>query len=80
MQKRMLPETWDKDLPSFPADAKGVAGRDASAKVLNQMAKNVPWLMGGPADLVATGAPRGTAAGVAPRRRRRVSPDRADTR
>jgi transketolase len=51
MQRRALPEMWEKDLPTFPADAKGVAGRDASAKVLNQLAKNVPWLMGGSADL-----------------------------
>ena len=51
MQRRALPEAWDKDLPIFPADAKGVAGRDASAKVLNQLAKNVPWLLGGSADL-----------------------------
>ncbi|HZS06311.1 MAG TPA: transketolase [Blastocatellia bacterium] len=51
MQRRELPEGWDKDLPTFPADAKGVAGRDASAKVLNALAKNVPWLLGGSADL-----------------------------
>ncbi len=51
MQQRQLPEGWDKDLPVFPADAKGVAGRDASAKVLNALAKNVPWLLGGSADL-----------------------------
>ncbi|HXG65969.1 MAG TPA: transketolase, partial [Blastocatellia bacterium] len=51
MQHRQLPDGWDKDLPTFPADAKGVAGRDASAKVLNAVAKNVPWLMGGSADL-----------------------------
>ncbi len=51
MQKRELPEGWDKDLPVFPADDKGVAGRDASAKVLNAVAKNVPWLLGGSADL-----------------------------
>jgi transketolase len=51
MQRRALPEGWDKDLPSFPADAKGMAGRDASGKVLNALAKNVPWLMGGSADL-----------------------------
>ncbi|HLG16405.1 MAG TPA: transketolase [Blastocatellia bacterium] len=51
MQRRELPEGWDKDLPVFPADAKGVAGRDASAKVLNAVAKNVPWLIGGSADL-----------------------------
>jgi transketolase len=48
---RQLPEGWDKDLPTFPADPKGVASRDASGKVLNVLAKNVPWLMGGSADL-----------------------------
>lgn len=51
MQRRQLPEGWDKDLPSFPADPKGLAGRDASAKVLNALALNVPWLIGGSADL-----------------------------
>jgi transketolase len=51
MQKRELPDGWDKDLPQFPADPKGVAGRDASAKVQNAIAKNVPWLIGGSADL-----------------------------
>ncbi len=51
MQRRELPEGWDKDLPVFPTDPKGVAGRDASAKVLNALAKNVPWLIGGSADL-----------------------------
>ncbi|NOU08853.1 MAG: transketolase [Nitrospira sp.] len=51
MQQRQLPEGWDKDLPVFPADAKGVAGRDASSKILNTLAKNVPWLLGGSADL-----------------------------
>ena len=51
MQKRELPDGWDKDIPTFPADAKGVAGRDASSKVLNALAKNVPWLIGGSADL-----------------------------
>jgi transketolase len=51
MQHRQLPEGWDKDLPVFPADPKGLAGRDASAKVLNAIAKNVPWLIGGSADL-----------------------------
>ncbi len=51
MQHRQLPEGWDKDIPSFPADAKGVAGRDASQKCLNAIAKNVPWLIGGSADL-----------------------------
>jgi transketolase len=51
MQGRELPEGWDKGLAPFPADAKGLAGRDASAKVLNQLAQNIPWLLGGSADL-----------------------------
>jgi transketolase len=51
MQKRQLPDGWDKDLPVFPADAKGVASRESSGKVLNALAKNVPWLIGGSADL-----------------------------
>jgi transketolase len=51
MQRRELPEGWDKGLPTFPTDPKGVAGRDASAKVMNAVAKNVPWLVGGAADL-----------------------------
>ena len=51
MQKRELPDGWDADIPSFPADAKGMAGRDASGKVENAVAKRVPWLIGGAADL-----------------------------
>jgi transketolase len=51
MQHRQLPDGWDKDLPVFPPDAKGIAGRDASSKILNVLAKNVPWLLGGSADL-----------------------------
>jgi transketolase len=51
MQHRKLPDDWDKNLPSFVPDAKGVAGRDASAKVLNAVAMNIPWLIGGSADL-----------------------------
>jgi transketolase len=51
MQHRQLPEGWDKSLPVFPPDKKGMAGRDSSAKVLNILAKNVPWLVGGSADL-----------------------------
>ena len=51
MQRRELPAGWDRDLPSFPADAKGVAGRDASGEVLNRLAQNIPWLLGGSADL-----------------------------
>jgi transketolase len=51
MQHRQLPAGWDKDLPTFPADPKGVAGRDASGKAQNALAKNLPWLVGGSADL-----------------------------
>ncbi len=51
MQRRELPEGWDHDLPSFPPDAKGIASRDSSAKVLNALAPRVPWLIGGSADL-----------------------------
>jgi transketolase len=51
MQRRELPEGWDKNLPGFPADPKGLATRDSSAKVLNVLAQNVPWLIGGSADL-----------------------------
>jgi transketolase len=51
MQRRDLPEGWDRDLPKFAADAKGISGRDASAKVLNAIAKRVPWVIGGSADL-----------------------------
>src|SRR5207245_153424 len=51
MQHRRLPDGWDKGLAPFAADPKGVAGRDASAKVLNILAQNTPWLIGGAADL-----------------------------
>jgi len=51
MQHRKLPDGWDKNLPVFPTDPKGIAGRDSSAQVLNALAKNVPWLIGGSADL-----------------------------
>jgi transketolase len=51
MQRRELPEEWDRDLPVFPPDSKGVAGRDASGKTLNALAQNIPWLLGGSADL-----------------------------
>jgi transketolase len=51
IQKHELPDGWDKNLPSFPADAKGVATRESSGKVLNAIAQNVPWLVGGSADL-----------------------------
>jgi transketolase len=51
MQRRELPQGWDKDLPTFPADAKGMATRESSGKVLNALAKNYPWMVGGSADL-----------------------------
>ena len=46
-----LPEGWDKDLPVFPADPKGMATRESSGQVLNALAKKIPWLLGGAADL-----------------------------
>jgi transketolase len=51
MLRRELPKGWDKGLPTYVADSKGIATRDASAQVLNVLAKNVPWLLGGSADL-----------------------------
>jgi transketolase len=51
LQRRALPEGWADVLPSFDADAKGLATRDASAQVLNAIAARVPWLLGGAADL-----------------------------
>lgn len=54
MQKRELPDGWDKNLPTFPADAKGMATRESSGTVLNAVAKNVPWLIGGSADLATS--------------------------
>ncbi|MFI5266568.1 MAG: transketolase [Chloroflexota bacterium] len=46
-----LPADWASGVPSFPADEKGAAGRDASAQVLNAIAPKLPWLIGGAADL-----------------------------
>jgi len=51
MLRRELPAGWDKELPTFPADAKGMATRESSGKVLTALAKNYPWLLGGSADL-----------------------------
>jgi transketolase len=51
LQRRELPAGWDRNLPVFPADPKGIAGREASGKVLNVLAQNIPWLLGGSADL-----------------------------
>jgi transketolase len=46
-----LPDGWERDIPVFPPDAKGAATRETSGKVLNAIAKHVPWLLGGAADL-----------------------------
>ena len=51
IQRRDLPPDWENSVPVFPADAKGVSGRDSSAKVLNAVAQKIPWLIGGSADL-----------------------------
>jgi transketolase len=51
MQRRELPDGWDRDLPTFPADAEGLAGRDVSGQVLNVLARSIPWFLGGSADL-----------------------------
>ena len=51
MQHRQLPDGWEQAIPSFATDLKGLAGRDASAKVLNSVAQRIPWLIGGSADL-----------------------------
>ncbi len=51
IQHREVPKGWDAGIPSFPADAKGIASRDSSGKVLNAIAKHHPWLLGGSADL-----------------------------
>src|SRR6202045_5376394 len=51
MERRELPAQWDRNLPAFPADLKGMAGRDASGEVLNVIAQNIPWFLGGSADL-----------------------------
>jgi transketolase len=54
MQHHELPAGWDKNLPTFPADAKGVATRESSGKVLNVVAQNIPWMIGGSADLATS--------------------------
>jgi transketolase len=54
MQRRELPLGWDKNLPVFPPDAKGMATRESGGKVLNALAQNVPWLIGGAADLATS--------------------------
>jgi transketolase len=54
MQRRELPHGWDRNLPTFPPDPKGIAGRDASSQVLNVIAQNIPWFLGGSADLASS--------------------------
>lgn len=51
MKRRECPKMWGADLPTFPKDDKGIATRDSSGKVLNAVALNIPWLIGGSADL-----------------------------
>jgi len=58
MQYRQLPEGWDRDLPTFEPDPKGIASRESSGKVLNAIAKNVPWMIGGSADLAPSAKTR----------------------
>jgi transketolase len=64
MQRRDLPAGWDRNLPVFPADPKGIAGRDASGKVLNVLAQNIPWFLGGSADLAPSNKTRLTFQGA----------------
>jgi transketolase len=64
MQERRLPDGWDANIPTFLADAKGLAGRDASAKVLNAIAPKLPWLLGGAADLAPSTKTRMTFEGA----------------
>ncbi|MGH8611930.1 MAG: transketolase [Gammaproteobacteria bacterium] len=64
MQNRELPDAWDAGLPVFPADAKGLASRDSSGKVLNAIAQNYPWLIGGSADLAPSTKTRLTVEGA----------------
>jgi transketolase len=52
MQHRELPDGWDRDIPIFSPDEKGDASRNTSGRVLNAIAKNVPWLIGGAAAMI----------------------------
>jgi transketolase len=54
MQHHQLPASWDKNIPNFPPDVKGLATRESSGKVLNAFAQNIPWLIGGSADLATS--------------------------
>ena len=64
MGRRDLPEGWDGAIPTFPADAEGIASRDSSGQVLNAVAEAVPWLVGGSADLAPSTKTRLTFAGA----------------
>jgi transketolase len=64
IQQGKLPEGWDADIPTFPADAKGMASRASSGKVLNAVAKRIPWMLGGSADLAPSNNSRITAEGA----------------
>src|SRR5271165_743011 len=54
IERRELPDGWDKNFPTFPTDAKGIATRESSGKVLNALAQNIPWMIGGSADLATS--------------------------
>jgi transketolase len=64
MQHRRLPDGWDADIPEFQPDPKGKATRETSGQVLNAVAKNVPWLVGGSADLAPSTKTRITGDGA----------------
>jgi transketolase len=64
MQRRQLPDDWDVEIPTFPADEKGAASRDTSGKVLNAIADRVPWLIGGSSDLAPSNKSRLTFGGA----------------
>ncbi|MFB7108645.1 transketolase family protein [Streptomyces sp. NPDC056291] len=64
MNHRQLPDGWDSGLPSFPPDPKGLASRESSGQVLNALARNIPWLLGGAADLYPSTKTRLTFAGA----------------
>jgi transketolase len=64
MQRRELPAGWEDALPTFPADPKGIASRDSSAQVENAIARKIPWLIGGAADLAPSTKTRMTFEGA----------------
>src|ERR1700719_4986876 len=82
IQHREPPQGWDSAIPTFPPDAKGIASRDSSGKVLNAIAKKHPWLVGGSTDLSPSTKTRLTFpdAGEITRGHRAVEPCKAITR